>query len=198
MDLEPLFWHASRPHHHEHQRLTRLFSRQSPSGDCLFFVVGQNGDNDELTKTNNVGKYNYKATLNSESDVLRNYNVHDDGTNYVNITPYTITDQEVVNLDGSPLYTTKYGQKDAFGTATFTGANGDGTYELTITDSSALKVTGEGKVTQDVGKNIYDTTVELSEAMNGNYQFAGGVTSKTCENKASVTPAELWIEKKGF
>ena len=37
--------------------------------------------NDELTKTNDVGKYNYKATLNSESDVLRNYDVHDDGTN---------------------------------------------------------------------------------------------------------------------
>lgn len=196
MDLEPLFWHASRPHHHEHQRLTRLFSRQSPSGDCLFFVVGQNGDNDELTKTNNVGKYNYKATLNSESDVLRNYNVHDDGTNYVNITPYTITDQEVVNLDGSPLYTTKYGQKDAFGTATFTGANGDGTYELAITDSSALAAAGEGKVTKDVGKNIYDTTVELSEAMNGNYQFAGGATSKTFEKTASVTPAELTIKTK--
>ena len=153
--------------------------------------------NDDLTKTNNVGKYDYKATLNSESDVLRNYNVHDDGTNYVNITPYTITDQEVVNLDGSPLYTTKYGQKDAFGTATFTGVNGDGTYELAITDSSALAAAGEGKVTKDVGKNIYDTTVELSEAMNGNYQFADGATSKTFENTASVTPAELTIETKG-
>ena len=152
--------------------------------------------NDELTKTNNVGKYNYKATLNSESDVLRNYNVHDDGTNYVNITPYTITDQEVVNLDGSPLYTTKYGQKDAFGTATFTGVNGDGTYELAITDSSALATAGAGKVTQDVGKNIYDTTVELSEAMNGNYQFADGATSKTFEKTASVTPAELTIKTK--
>ena len=164
-------------------------------------IVINNGNygtayNDELTKTNNVGKYDYKATLNSASDVLRNYNVHDDGMNYVNITPYTITDQEVVNLDGSPLYTTKYGQKDAFGTATFTGVNGDGTYELEITDSSALKVTGENKVTRDVGKNIYDTTVELSEAMNGNYQFADGATSKTFENTASVTPAELTIKTK--
>ena len=164
-------------------------------------IVIDNGNygtayNDDLTKTNDVGKYDYKATLNSESDVLRNYNVHDDGTNYVNITPYTITDQEVVNLDGSPLYTTKYGQKDAFGTATFTGVNGDGTYELAITDSSALAAAGEGKVTQDVGKNIYDTTVELSEAMNGNYQFADGATSKTFDNTASVTPANLTIETK--
>nr|WP_304100337.1 filamentous hemagglutinin N-terminal domain-containing protein [Mitsuokella multacida] len=170
------------------------------NGDTNDIVI-DNGNygtayNDELTKTNNVGKYNYKATLNSDSDVLRNYNVHDDGTNYVNITPYTITEQEVVNLDGSPLYTTKYGQKDAFGTATFTGVNGDGTYELEITDSSALKVTGENKVTRDVGKNIYDTTVELSEAMNGNYQFADGATSKTFEKTASVTPAELTIKTK--
>ena len=164
-------------------------------------IVIDNGNygtayNDDLTKTNNVGKYDYKATLNSESDVLRNYNVHDDGTNYVNITPYTITEQEVVNLDGSPLYTTKYGQKDAFGTATFTGVNGDGTYELAITDSSALATAGAGKVTQDVGKNIYDTTVKLSEAMNGNYQFADGATSKTFEKTASVTPAELTIKTK--
>lgn len=164
-------------------------------------IVINNGNygtayNDELTKTNNVGKYDYKATLNSASDVLRNYNVIDKGTNYVNITPYTITDQEVVNLDGSPLYTTKYGQKDAFGTATFTGVNGDGTYELAITDSSALATAGAGKVTQDVGKNIYDTTVELSEAMNGNYQFADGTTSKTFEKTASVTPAELTIKTK--
>lgn len=170
------------------------------NGDTNDIVI-DNGNygtayNDDLTKTNNVGKYDYKATLNSASDVLRNYNVIDKGTNYVNITPYTITDQEVVNLDGSPLYTTKYGQKDAFGTATFTGVNGDGTYELAITDSSALATAGAGKVTQDVGKNIYDTTVELSEAMNGNYQFADGATSKTFEKTASVTPAELTIKTK--
>ena len=170
------------------------------NGDTNDIVI-DNGNygtaySDDLTKTNNVGKYDYKATLNSDSDVLRNYNVIDKGTNYVNITPYTITDQEVVNLDGSPLYTTKYGQKDAFGTATFTGVNGDGTYELAITDSSALATAGAGKVTQDVGKNIYDTTVELSEAMNGNYQFADGATSKTFEKTASVTPAELTIKTK--
>ena len=170
------------------------------NGDTNDIVI-DNGNygtayNDDLTKTNNVGKYDYKATLNSASDVLRNYNVIDKGTNYVNITPYTITEQEVVNLDGSPLYTTKYGQKDAFGTATFTGVNGDGTYELAITDSSALATAGAGKVTQDVGKNIYDTTVKLSEAMNGNYQFADGATSKTFEKTASVTPAELTIKTK--
>lgn len=60
-----------------------------------------------------------------------------------------------------------------------------------------MAAAGEGKVTKDVGKNIYDTTVELSEAMNGNYQFADGATSKTFENTASVTPAELTIETKG-
>ena len=170
------------------------------NGDTNDIVI-DNGNygtayNDDLTKTNNVGKYDYKATLNSASDVLWNYNIIDKGTNYVNITPYTITEQEVVNLDGSPLYTTKYGQKDAFGTATFTGVNGDGTYELAITDSSALATAGAGKVTQDVGKNIYDTTVKLSEAMNGNYQFADGATSKTFEKTASVTPAELTIKTK--
>ena len=142
--------------------------------------------------TKGVGDYDLKG---KGVNNLTNYKVtYLNGT--ATVTPYTITDQEVVNLDGSPLYTTKYGQKDPFSKATFTGVNGDGTYELTITDSSALKVTGEGKVTQDVGKNIYDTTVELSEAMNGNYQFAGGVTSKTFEKTASVTPAELTIKTK--
>ena len=148
------------------------------------------GTNGKWTK--DVGDYDLKG---KGVNNLTNYKVtYLNGT--ATVTPYTITDQEVVNLDGSPLYTTKYGQKDPFSKATFTGVNGDGTYELTITDSSALKVTGEGKVTQDVGKNIYDTTVELSEAMNGNYQFAGGVTSKTFEKTASVTPAELTIKTK--
>ena len=148
------------------------------------------GTNGKWTK--DVGDYDLKG---KGVNNLTNYKVtYLNGT--ATVTLYTITDQEVVNLDGSPLYTTKYGQKDPFSKATFTGVNGDGTYELTITDSSALKVTGEGKVTQDVGKNIYDTTVELSEAMNGNYQFAGGVTSKTFEKTASVTPAELTIKTK--
>ncbi len=59
-----------------------------------------------------------------------------------------------------------------------------------------MATAGAGKVTKDVGKNIYDTTVELSEAMNGNYQFADGATSKTFEKTASVTPAELTIKTK--
>ena len=164
-------------------------------------IVIDNGNygtayNDELTKTNNVGKYNYKATLNSESDVLRNYDVHDDGTNYVNITPYTITEEEIVNPDGSPLYTTKYGQKDPFGKATFTGVNGDGTLLLDITDSSALTGAADGRITENVGDNIYDTTVSLESLKNKNYQFADGATSKTFENTASVTPAELTIKTK--
>ena len=164
-------------------------------------IVIDNGNygtayNDELTKTNDVGKYDYKATLNSESNVLRNYNVHDDGTNYVNITPYTITEEEIVNPDGSPLYTTKYGQKDPFGKATFTGVNGDGTLLLDITDSSALTGAADGRITENVGDNIYDTTVSLESLKNKNYQFADGATSKTFENTASVTPAELTIKTK--
>ena len=148
------------------------------------------GKNGKWTK--GVGDYDLKG---KGVNNLTNYKVtYLNGT--ATVTPYTITDQEVVNLDGSPLYTTKYGQKDAFGTATFTGVNGDGTYELAITDSSALATAGAGKVTKDVGKNIYDTTVELSEAMNGNYQFADGATSKTFEKTASVTPAELTIKTK--
>ena len=148
------------------------------------------GTNGKWTK--GVGDYDLKG---KGVNNLTNYKVtYLNGT--ATVTPYTITEEEIVNPDGSPLYTTKYGQKDAFGTATFTGVNGDGTYELEITDSSALKVTGENKVTRDVGKNIYDTTVKLSEAMNGNYQFAGGATSKTFEKTASVTPAELTIKTK--
>nr|WP_304084271.1 filamentous hemagglutinin N-terminal domain-containing protein [Mitsuokella multacida] len=144
------------------------------------------GDNYLLTFTDGT-----KGAFNA----LNNYNVSfTDGK--AKVTPYTLTEENIVNPDGSPLYTTKYGQKDAFGTATFTGVNGDGTYELAITDSSALATAGAGKVTQDVGKNIYNTTVELSEAMNGNYQFADGATSKTFEKTASVTPAELTIKTK--
>ena len=148
------------------------------------------GKNGKWTK--GVGDYDLKG---KGVNNLTNYKVtYLNGT--ATVTPYTITEEEIVNPDGSPLYTTKYGQKDAFGTATFTGVNGDGTYELAITDSSALAATGEGKVTKDVGKNIYDTTVELSEAMNGNYQFADGAMSKTFANTASVTPAELTIKTK--
>ncbi|WP_437794887.1 two-partner secretion domain-containing protein [Mitsuokella multacida] len=147
------------------------------------------GTNGKWTK--DVGDY---ALTGKGANSLTNYKVtYLDGK--ATVTPYTISREEVVNLDGTPLYTTKYGQKDAFGTATFKGVNGDGTFDLAITDSSAL-VNAGGKVTQDVGHNIYDTTVELSEAMNGNYQFADGATSKTFEKTASVTPAELTITTK--
>ena len=172
------------------------------NGDENDFASIVNGTSAALSEdgnhTNHAGSYVINAEVDKDlqSVLDMNYKVENKLEDAV-ITPYTIKEKEVINPDGSPLYTTKYGQKDSFGKATFTGVNGDGTYELTITDSSALKVTGEGKVTQDVGKNIYDTTVELSEAMNGNYQFAGGVTSKTFENTASVTPAELTIETKG-
>ena len=171
------------------------------NGDETKFASTVDGTSDALveggTKTNHVGDYDVDAVIGTDlQGVLnKNYKVkYETGT--ATITPYTITEEEIVNPDGLPLYTTKYGQKDAFGTATFTGVNGDGTYELAITDSSALATAGAGKVTQDVGKNIYDTTVKLSEAMNGNYQFADGATSKTFEKTASVTPAELTIKTK--
>ena len=94
------------------------------------------GTNGKWTK--GVGDYDLKG---KGVNNLTNYKVtYLNGT--ATVTPYTITEEEIVNPDGSPLYTTKYGQKDAFGTATFTGVNGDGTYELAITDSSALATAG--------------------------------------------------------
>ncbi|WP_318606772.1 hypothetical protein, partial [Mitsuokella jalaludinii] len=72
-------------------------------------IVIDNGNygtayNDELTKTNNVGKYDYKATLNSKSNVLRNYNVHDAGTNYVDIKPLNITEDNVNDFITNATY----------------------------------------------------------------------------------------------
>lgn len=171
------------------------------NGDENDFASIVNGTSAALSEdgnhTNHAGSYVINAEVDKDlqSVLDMNYKVENKLEDAV-ITPYTIKEKEVINPDGSPLYTTKYGQKDPFGKATFTGVNGDGTYELAITDSSALAAAGAGKVTKDVGKNIYDTTVELSEAMNGNYQFAGGATSKTFEKTASVTPAELTIKTK--
>ena len=125
----------------------------------------------------------------------KNYKVKYE-TGKATITPHTITKEEIVNPDGSPLYTTKYGQKDPFGKATFTGANGEGTLLLDITGSSALTGAADGRITENVGDNIYDTTVSLESLKNKNYQFADGATSKTFENTASVTPAELTIKTK--
>ena len=143
------------------------------------------GENGKATK--DVGHYDLLGATNS---VLNNYNIHVEKGD-AEVRPYTITEDDIVNLDGSPLYTTKYGQKDAFGTAIFTGVNGDGMYELAITDSSALTGASEGQVTYDAGDKVYNTTIKLSDAMNGNYQFAGGAKSATFDNTASVTPAEL-------
>lgn len=143
--------------------------------------------------TKKVGNYDLTG---EGANSLTNYNVtYLKGT--ATVTPYTITEEEIVNPDGSPLYTTKYGQKDPFGKATFTGVNGDGTLLLDITDSSALTGAADGRITENVGDNIYDTTVSLESLKNKNYQFADGATSKTFENTASVTPAELTIETKG-
>ena len=142
--------------------------------------------------TKEVGNYDLTG---EGANSLTNYNVtYLKGT--ATVTPYTITEEEIVNPDGSPLYTTKYGQKDPFGKATFTGVNGDGTLLLDITDSSALTGAADGRITENVGDNIYDTTVSLESLKNKNYQFADGATSKTFENTASVTPAELTIKTK--
>ncbi|WP_432648297.1 hypothetical protein, partial [Mitsuokella sp.] len=141
------------------------------------------------TRTNNVGKYDYKAALNSASDVLRNYNVTDDEMNYVRITPYTVTENDIVV---SPSYTTKYGTIGEFGKAAFRGVNGDSDFEADITGSNALTGNTEGRVTNDVGTNVYNTTVTL-DANNPNYRFADGETSKVFEKTASVTPAELTL-----
>ena len=142
--------------------------------------------------TKEVGNYDLTG---EGANSLTNYNVtYLKGT--ATVTPYTITEEEIVNPDGSPLYTTKYGQKDAFGKATFAGVNGDGTLLLDITDSSALTGAADGRITENVGDNIYDTTVSLESLKNKNYQFADGATSKTFDNTASVTPADLTIETK--
>lgn len=144
--------------------------------------------------TANAGTYNDEllfSNVHFTNNADANYTVTGNGD--ITVAPYTIEKDDLV-INGEPLYTTKYGQKDPFVKATFTGVNGDGTYELEITDSSALKVTGENKVTRDVGKNIYDTTVSLENLKNKNYQFAGGAESATFDNTASVTPAELMIK----
>ena len=172
------------------------------NGDETKFASTVDGTSDALveggTKTNHVGDYNVDAVIGTElQGVLnKNYKVTYE-TGKATITPHTITKEEIVNPDGSPLYTTKYGQKDPFGKATFTGVNGDGTLLLDITDSSALTGAADGRITENVGDNIYDTTVSLESLKNKNYQFADGATSKTFENTASVTPAELTIETKG-
>ena len=67
---------------------------------------------------------------------------------------------------------------------------------LDITDSSALTGAADGRITENVGDNIYDTTVSLEGLENKNYQFENGESSKTFENTASVTPAELTIKTK--
>ena len=172
------------------------------NGDETKFASTVDGTSDALvergTKTNHVGNYDVDAVIGTElQGVLnKNYKMKYE-TGKATITPHTITKEEIVNPDGSPLYTTKYGQKDPFGKATFTGANGEGTLLLDITDSSALTGAADGRITENVGDNIYDTTVSLESLKNKNYQFADGATSKTFENTASVTPAELTIETKG-
>lgn len=150
--------------------------------------------NDELTKTNNVGKYNYRATLNSDSDVLRNYNVIDEGTNYVNITPYTITKKDIV--DGKPAFSTVYGTTTTPVEVAIKGVNGDATVGNTATTSAYEYGTdGTPVKTKDVGDKIYDITSVLT---NKNYRFEDGSDTKLFANTASVTPAPLKVDRKGY
>ncbi|MGF0017032.1 hypothetical protein, partial [Mitsuokella jalaludinii] len=58
-------------------------------------------------------------------------------------------------------YTTVYGSKADFGKAVFTGVNGDGTRDLSITGSSALTGNTEGVITKDAAENAYNTVVSL-------------------------------------
>ena len=130
--------------------------------------------------------------VNGTTDMDANYTFIGNGD--ITVDKHTITRNEL-GLAGSPLYTTVYGTRKPLGTATFHGANGDGSYELEITGTNALTGNESGKVTNDVGSNYY-TTVKLSDALSKNYKFDNGETSKDFENTASVTPKKLTIESK--
>ena len=174
--------------------------RDAANGDSAADLKKELGKLDYVNKgvgtdgraTQDVGHYALEGTADQK---LSNYTIHFENGD-AEVKPYTITEKDIVNPDGKPLYTTKYGQKDPFRKVTFTGVNGDGTLLLDITDSSALTGAADGRITKDVGDNIYDTTVSLKNLQNKNYQFARGATSKTFEKTASVTPAELTIKTK--
>ncbi|MFV0636339.1 filamentous hemagglutinin N-terminal domain-containing protein, partial [Mitsuokella sp. WILCCON 0060] len=132
--------------------------------------------------------------VNGTTNMDANYTFTGNGD--VTVDKKTIQKDEL-GIDGKPLYTTTYGTKKDLGTATFHGVNGDGTYDLAITDTTALTGETTGKVTKDVGDN-YSTTVELNDALAKNYQFEGGAASKEFADTASVTKAKLTVNTKGF
>ena len=153
---------------------------------------------DNNTRTNNASDtpYMFKEDLTSDSNVLRNYKLDDTQSNFVTITPHTITGDDIVNnVDGNPQFETVYGNTETPLNVVIKGVNGDVTVNNKATTSAYIydDATGEVVKTKDVGTKTYDITSVL---MNKNYQFENGESSKTFEKTASVTPAELTIKTK--
>ena len=151
---------------------------------------------DGNTRTNDASDtpYTFKEALTSESNVLRNYTLDDTGMNSVTITPYTITSKDIVN--GNPEFSTVYGDTTTPVEVAIKGVNGDVTVANTATTSAYEYGTdGTPVKTKDAGDKIYDITSVLT---NKNYQFENGESSKTFEKTASVTPATLKVNRKGY
>ncbi|MGE9900835.1 hypothetical protein, partial [Mitsuokella multacida] len=111
------------------------------------------GTNGKWTK--DVGGYALKG---EGANGLKNYKVtYLDGT--ATVTPLNITEDNVNDFITNATYTTVYGSKADFGQAVFTGVNGDGTRDLSITGSSALTGNTEGVITKDAAENAYNTVV---------------------------------------
>ena len=151
---------------------------------------------DGNTRTNDASDtpYTFKEALTSESNVLRNYTLDDTGMNSVTITPYTITSKDIVN--GNPEFSTVYGDTTTPVEVTIKGVNGDVTVGNTATTSAYEYGTdGTPVKTKDVGDKIYDITSVLT---NKNYRFEDGSDTKLFANTASVTPAPLKVNRKGY
>uniref|UniRef100_UPI000B1BF4CE hypothetical protein n=1 Tax=Mitsuokella jalaludinii TaxID=187979 RepID=UPI000B1BF4CE len=90
--------------------------------------------------------------------------------------------------------------KADFGKAVFTGVNGDGTRDLSITGSSALTGNTEGVITKDAAENAYDTVVSLdglSAQDKKNYGLED-TSSFTFDKSATVEKADLTVTRKGI
>ena len=151
---------------------------------------------DGNTRTNDASDtpYTFKEALTSDSNVLRNYTLDDTGMNSVTITPYTITSKDIVN--GNPEFSTVYGDTTTPVEVTIKGVNGDATVANTATTSAYEYGTdGTPVKTKDAGNKIYDITSVLT---NKNYRFENGSDTKLFANTASVTPAMLKVNRKGY
>ena len=151
---------------------------------------------DGNTRTNDASDtpYTFKEALTSDSNVLRNYTLDDTGMNSVTITPYTITSKDIVN--GNPEFSTVYGDTTTPVEVTIKGVNGDVTVANTATTSAYEYGTdGTPVKTKDAGNKSYDITSVLT---NKNYRFENGSDTKLFANTASVTPAMLKVNRKGY